>query len=217
MRYTLFILTAFLSLALASCADDNEKRLAEALEAEQRNDSILKVISSNWQFDVPEPTKKVKERTSDWNEWKQFRAELDQKPTGILTAYQQKTEKLIKEIGDLKTSIPPFFNEPEVRSRIAVLDTKTKSLYTYITLNAVQCDKVIPLIDEIAHETAAIQAQLDELIRISEIPTEIGEAQMLRARDTLRMANPETAPQPSILPPKAVDLKPNTNMPTGNR
>ena len=217
MKYTLFIITAFLSFTLLSCQDDEKQRLAEAKKTEQRNDSILKVVGSNWKFDVPPLTKKVKERIADWNEWERFSNELSQKPTGTLTAYRQKTENLINKVAEVKTTIPPFFDKPQVRGRLTVLDTKIKSLYTYINLDVVQCDKVLRLIDEITEETTALQEQFDEIIRISEIPKEIGEEEMLRARDTTRMANPDNIPQPSITPP-VKDAEPaSTDVPNRKR
>ncbi|KAF2515453.1 hypothetical protein E0W68_13025 [Flavobacterium salilacus subsp. salilacus] len=217
MKYTFFIITALLSFTIISCEDDEKQRIAETRKAEQRNDSILKVVSSNWKFDVPPPTQKVKERIKDWNEWERFMHELSQKPTGTLTAYRQKAENLINKVTEVQTTIPPLFNKPQVRGRLAVLDTKVKSLYTYITLDIVQCDKVLPLIDEITEETIALQKQFDEIVRISEIPKEMGEEEMLRARDTARMANPENIPQPSITPPVKDAPPASTDVPNRQR
>ncbi len=217
MKCTLFIITAFLSFTLLSCQDDEKQRLAEAKKTEQRNDSILKVVGSNWHFDVPPPTKKVKDQIDDWSQWQQFTNELSQKPTGTLTAYKQKAENLINKVAEVKTTIPPLFDEPQVRGRLTVLDTKIKSLYTYMTLDVVQCDKVLLLIGEITEETVALHKQFDEIIHISEIPKEIGEEQMLRARDTTRMANPDNIPQPSITP-SVKDAEPaSTDVPNRQR
>ncbi|AXG73872.1 hypothetical protein DVK85_06310 [Flavobacterium arcticum] len=217
MKYILFIITTFLSFTLLSCQDDEKQQLAETRKAEQRNDSIVKVVSSNWHFNVPPLTEKVKERIAGWNEWERFSNELSQKPTGTLTAYKQKAENLINKVAEVKTSIPPFFDKPQVRGRLTVLDTKIKSLYTYMVLDVVQCDKVLLLIAEITEETTALQKQFDEIIRLSEIPKEIGEEQMLRARDTTRMANPDNIPKPSIATPVKDTLPTSTDVPNRQR
>ena len=217
MKYTLFIITAFLSFTLLSCQDDEKQRLAEAKKTEQHNDSILKVISSNWKFDIPPATPKVREHINEWNEWERYLQELMQKPTGTLTAYRQKAENLINKITEVENTVPPYFNKPQVRTRLAVLDTKIKSLYTFINLDIVQCDKVLPLIKEITKETDALQKQLDEIIRINDIPKEIGEEEMLRALDTTRMANPENIPQASVTPPAPNASPASTDIPNRHR
>jgi hypothetical protein len=91
----------------------------------------------------------------------------------------------------LKNNVPAFFNKPQVRARMGVLITKIKSLYTYINIETIPDKKVIAIIGEITHEMTALQNQFDEIVRISEIPKEEGEQEMLKALDTTRMANPD--------------------------
>ncbi len=191
MNYLKILLLFCLTLSVSSCADDEEKRIAETQRTLKQNDSILKVISANWKFDVPAPTPKVAQRISTWNEWAQFNKELRQKPAGnAVTAYLQKTKTLVKRADLLKNNIPVFFDKPQVRSRMGVLITKIKSLYTYMNIETIPSKKVIAIIGEITHEMNALLNQLDEIIRISEIPKEQGEEEMLRSLHTTRMANP---------------------------
>lgn len=185
-----------------SCEDDEKQRREATLRAEKQNDSILKIISNNWQFKVAPATPKVQVRITTWNEWQQFRNELSQKPTGSLRAYRQKTKNLVNRADQLKNNIPLMFDKPQVRSRLGVLITKIKSLYTYLNLEVIQEKKVLELLGEVTRETESVQNQLDEIIRISEIPREVGEEEMLRALDTTRMANPDRATQPEIIQPQ---------------
>lgn len=189
-----------LTLLMASCADDDAKRRAETLRSEKHNDSVLKMLGNNWRFDVQDVTPNVTRRVSTWNEWQQFKSELEQKPAGTLSAYRQKTKSLVKRADDLRNNIPLFFDKPQVRSRIGVLITKIKSLHTYVNIDAIPEARIRQLTGEIAKETNSLQNQLDELIRISEIPREMGEEEMLRALDTVRMANPDIQPQPATTP-----------------
>ncbi len=199
-----------IGITFFSCKDDDEKRRQETLRAEKLNDSLLQVVSTNWKFDVAPVTEKVKTEINGWNEWQQFTDELFQKPTGTLGAYRQKTKNLVNKADKLKENIPPLFDKPQVKSRIGVLITKIKSLYTYINLDVVQQDKVVMLIGEITAETTSLQNQLDEIIRIKEVPRERGEEEMLRALDTIRMANPGRLPEEA-------EAKPALTRNTGTR
>lgn len=207
MKYLKLIMLCCFSALLFSCKDDDAIRRAENIRTEKQNDSILKIISENWRFNVPPVNNKVAAQIAGWNEWQQFSSELMQKPTGSLTAYRQKVKTLVTKAELLKNNIPPFFNKPQVLSRIGVLNTKVKSLYTFINVAVIPDKKVVTLIKEITHETTSLQNQMNELIVISEIPKEIGEEEMLRALDTVRMANPEMQQQPPASSPSQPPMK----------
>lgn len=200
MKYLKLIVLCCFSAVLFSCKDDDAQRRAENIRTQKQNDSILKIISGNWRFNVPPVNNKVAAQIGGWNEWQQFSSELMQKPTGSLTAYKQKSKNLVTKGEQLKNNIPTFFNKPQVLSRIGVLNTKIKSLYTFLNVAVIPDKKVVKLINEITHETTSLQNQMNELIILSEIPKEIGEEEMLRALDTVRMANPEMQPQPQQSP-----------------
>lgn len=212
MRYLNIFLLCLLSAALLSCEDDERQRQAETARSAKQNDSILKIISSNWKFNVPAATPKVQLRISTWNEWNQFKTELAQKPTGDIAAYRQKTKNLVNKGDKLQENIPMMFNKPQLRGRLGVLTTKIRSLSTYLNLPVVQDKKVIPLIGDVTAEIISVQNQMDEIIRISEIPREMGEEEMLRALDTTRMANPDRMPQPGLVTPNpALERNRNVN------
>jgi len=199
---------------LFSCKDDDAKRQAETIKTAKLNDSILKIISENWRFNIAPLNPKVEERLSGWNEWQQFNDELAQKPVGSLNAYREKTKTLVTKTELLKTGLPAFFDKPQVRSRISVLDTRMKSLYTYISLDIIPEKKVIQLIGEITHEVTSLQNQMNELIILNEVPKEMGEDEMLKAMDTVRMANPDMMPQP---PANTPSTRPGFGMSGANR
>ena len=205
MKYIKFIIFSSLFLLFISCKDEEAQQLAETKKAAKVNDSILKNLSNNWKFDVPLPSPKASAQLQNWSEWEQFRSELSQKPTGSLTAYRQKAKNLVTKADQLFTNIPPFFAKPQVRSRISVLVTKTKMLYTYLNIEVVQEKKAIALIKDITLEMTSLQNQFEELIRKSEIQKEVGEEEMLKALDTTRMANPDAMPQPNTSTPQRVE------------
>ncbi|OYQ36738.1 hypothetical protein CHU92_09425 [Flavobacterium cyanobacteriorum] len=223
MKYLNMILLLCLAFGILSCEDEDRQRRAETERTIKRNDSILKVISSNWTFAIPPATEKVEAGINRWNEWKQFKSELAQKPAGGLNAYRQKTKNLVNKADQLRKNIPTMFNKPQVQSRLGVLITKIKSLYTYLNIAVIPDKKVTALIGEITSETIAVQNQMDEIIRLSEVPKEFGEEEMLRALDTTRMANPDRHRQPSTpslqrsspkfqaTPPQNVSPQPGNN------
>lgn len=191
MKYFNLVILCLVSLCLFSCEEDVKDQQAQLLKVQRYNDSIVKIISKNWNLSVPPPTPKVQQLTNRWNEWHQFRDELAKKPNANLAAYRQKAQSLAEKAEALNNNIPAIFDRPHVRSRIAVLNTKARSLYTYINVDVAQDKKVIGLLKEITRETVSIQNQFDEAVRRLEIPKEFGEDEMLRALDTVRMANPD--------------------------
>ena len=69
------------------------------------------------------------------------------------------------------------------------MDTKIKSLDTYIHLQDIPDKKVLNLISEINEEIKGVYTQMDEVVIKKAIPKEIGEEEMLKALDTTRNAN----------------------------
>ncbi|MDV6167622.1 hypothetical protein R1T16_04250 [Flavobacterium sp. DG1-102-2] len=214
MKYLKLIMLCCFSAVLFSCKDDDAKRQAENIKAAKQNDSILKVISDNWKFNIPPLNPKVGEKLSGWTEWEQLNNELMQRPVGSLNAYRQKTKSLVTKTEMLRNNIPEFFNRPQVKSRISVLDTRVKSLSTYINLEVIPAKRVIELINSITHEVTSLQNQMNELVILKEVPKETGEDEMLKALDTIRMANPDAMPQPQSSTPST---RPGFSMPGANR
>jgi hypothetical protein len=200
MKYLTILTLLILSALMLSCEDDEKQRQAETIKAARQSDSIFKILSSNWKFNIAPPAPKVAMSLTTWNEWQQFKTELSQKPKGSIEAYRQKVQNLVNKADLLRNNIPAQYDKPQVRSRMGVLITKIKSLYTYISIDVIPDKKVLALINEVSYETESIQNQFDEIIRISEIPKEMGEEEMLRALDTVRMANPGMQPDPNTQP-----------------
>lgn len=215
MKYLKIITFSCLALLVLSCKDDEQLRIAETQRTEKMNDSILKVLTRSWHFDVPPPTPKVAQRISGWNEWEQFNNELHQKPTGTLEAFKRKAKVMVTKASVLRDNIPAFFNKPQVRARLDVVVTNIQMMYTYMDLETIPDKKIISLIGNVTSELTATQNQFDEIIRISEIPKEQGEEEMLRALDTTRLANPDDIPmEEGRALPHAKPLIPQTNLQT---
>ncbi|ESU29091.1 hypothetical protein FLJC2902T_11290 [Flavobacterium limnosediminis JC2902] len=183
-------LLLLLSLLLFSC-NNKQERIADSDKAAKHNDSVFAVISQNWKFNIPPVSPKVQPHINRWQEWRTFNQELQQKPKSSLNAFRLKAKTLTVKGDLLNNNAPALFDKPAVKSRISTLNTKLKSLETYITLEYIPTKKVTTLIQEITTEVTSIQNQMNEIIVKSEIPKEEGEAIMLQALDTARHARRE--------------------------
>tara|TARA_R110000823_G_scaffold119587_6_gene243809 strand:- start:1106 stop:1624 length:519 start_codon:yes stop_codon:yes gene_type:complete len=144
-----------------------------------------------WNLKTPTLSPTAQNEVANWNEWQQFVIEVNQKPKSNLTAFQLKTKNISSKIDSLQLNIPPQFDKPQVKSRIAALNTKIKMLDTFIHLTDVPQNKIKALIPEINEEISALVGEWEEIIVKKRIPKEVGEEYMIIALDTARNANPE--------------------------
>lgn len=176
------------TLLLLSCSDRGNQSENSA-KAEQKNAEVFKTISEKWVFNFPNSNPQIQNALKNWNDWDQFKKELEQKPKTLLRAFQLKIENVAQKSDSLSLSVPEQFNNPQVRSRLVTLSTKINSLDTYMHLDNIPQKKVFSLIDDINGEIKGVYNQLDEVIIKQAIPKEIGEDEMIKALDTSRMAN----------------------------
>ena len=193
-----FKLAYFFSLVflLNSCKNDTEKRLAETEKYAKKKDLIFENINKAWVFNAKPINETSKSTTLDWNDWRLFLAELDQKPKKTIGAFQKKSAELSKKVMALNNFIPTEFNKPQIKARIAILITKIRMLDLYIHLKDIPDQKVIALIPEINTELASLQNQMDKIVIKSKIPLEEGESELLKMLDTTRAIpnKPQTDP-----------------------
>lgn len=176
------------SIFFMSCAEDNNRN-ENSLKAAQKNAEVFEAISKKWEFNFPVSKPEIQAALSNWNDWDQFKKELEQKPKTSMLAFQMKIENVAKKSDSLSLNVPEKFNIPQVRSRLITLTTKINSLDTYLHLQQIPQKKVFLLIDEINNEIKGVYNQMDEIIIKQAIPKEIGEDDMIKALDTSRMAN----------------------------
>ena len=177
------------SFLLVSCGGDSQQEL-EAQKIAQKNDAVFKNISKMWQFHFPTARTEVKTRLAAWNEWRQFEMELLQKPKSTLSAFKLKTQNISSKADTLAITAPLEYRKPQILSRITTLNTKIKSLETFMNLQVIPENKIAKLIPEINEEIRGLYNQWDEIEIKKAIPKEIGEELMLQALDTTRNARP---------------------------
>lgn len=183
-----YIILFITSILFVNCADNNNQNI-ESSKEEQKNTEVFKALSKKWEFHFPNTKPEIQSALDNWNDWDQFKKELEQKPKTSLRAFQLKIENVAQKSDSLSLSVPEKFNNPQVRSRLVTLTTKINSLDTYLHLKEIPQQKVFSLIDDINSELKGVYSQIDEIIIKQAIPKEIGEDDMLKALDTSRMAN----------------------------
>jgi hypothetical protein len=175
------------SLLFFSCQDNSKELKIEQEKEAKKADAIFKTINKAWVFNTNPLDNSTQNVVNNWSEWNNFLREIKQKPKATIGAFQKKSKTLSKKAEDLNLNIPYKFNLPQVKSRILVLTTKLKELELFINLNQIQEKKVVAIIPEINQEIVALQLQMQEVMRREQIPTEIGEPDRIRMRDTTRL------------------------------
>jgi hypothetical protein len=198
MKHLRHILLFGLFALLFSCQEDSAQHAANLKEITKKNNDAFKAISAKWAFTIPQPTPGAATQMANWQEWNLYVKELQEKPKPSLQAYREKSKLMVTRTEGLLNNMPPLYNNPAVRTRISVLITKVRLIYMLLGAdNNIPSDRIITLITDINRESAQLLLQFDELVRRSQIRTEQGEEEMIRALDTVRMANPDAMVQPA--------------------
>lgn len=192
----------FLLVLLASCKEDNQKRIAENAKDTQKKELIFANIKKGWDFYDEPINEATEESIKTWNDLRAFMQELGQKPKKTIGAFQQKAAAISKKAMVLNNNIPELFNKPQIKSRVSVLITKVRLLDMFIHLDNIPDKKVVQLVGEINKELATLQRQMDIINEKSKIPVEEGEDEMRRMLlDSARaIPNNGMMPTQSIIP-----------------
>ena len=187
MKIRVLFLLLFV-FVLFSCQNDNEQRLIQQQKEMAKTEIAFQKINSAWNFRKMNLEPHSQELIKEWTLWHMFLTELNQKPSKSIDAFQKKSKALSKKADEMQRNIPKHLSTPEFKSRFTVLLTKFRSLEMYINLNDIPVEKVTSLITDINLQLAAIELQINEVVRKNEVRTELGEAEMLRLLDTSRAA-----------------------------
>ncbi len=208
MRKQLLYL-AFIGIFLISCADE-DKRAVEQQREEKKKEQVFASISNNWRFNTNPANPSAERLIANWPAWRDLMREMSQKPQSNISAFQKKSKILSERVLELPKNIPPTYNKPAVKARIAVLTTKINSINLFINLKDIPADKINKLVADTNVELNAFQQQLDEIDRKAIVPKEQGENEMLQLLDTAR-AIPDKGFKPEDIAPQ--NQNPQTPMP----
>lgn len=169
-----------------SCQDDDAKRETARLKNLEKTEKVFEIINKNWNFNDRPMNSETQTWVSNWSEWRNFVGELKQKPKSSIGAFKKKAKDLSAKVRALNNNIPVKFNNPQVKSRIAILTTQIHSLDLYINLDNIPAQKVVALVPEINTALSSLQLQFEEIVRKDKIPMEQGESDMIKMLDTTR-------------------------------
>jgi hypothetical protein len=192
------VIYLLLAICVLTSCDDDEKRLAEIARDTKKKETIFANIDKAWNFNTQPVNAASQSLSVSWTAWRVLLNELSQKPKSTIGAFRSKAKTLSLKAKDLNANIPSQFDRPEIKSRISVLVTKINALNLFINVAEIPDQKVIATIADINTELSALQMQMGEIVRRSQIPKEEGEADMIRMLDTAR-AIPNT-PKPVVAP-----------------
>lgn len=185
--FKIIVVSIFSSILLFSCKDeDQQKLLIEKME--KKNRESFEQINKAWILNIPPSSPEVSAALSNWKDWQSFAQEIKQKPKTSISAFKLKVKNLVSKSDSLHLTVPGRFNQPQVRSRIVAMQTKILALETYFSLDVVPHEKAKDLITAINKEIKAFYMQCEEIVVKSKIPTEIGEPDIIRIKDTTRNA-----------------------------
>ena len=189
MKY--FVSIIIFSATLFSCSNNNnEREIAEREQGQKINDSIVNAIYNRWNYTITDLNANVKNQTNDWGIWQSFIQEIQQKPSKNLSAYVDKVDNLTRISDEMLANIPDHLNKPQIGARINNLNTNIKYLNSFISLQNIPLEKIFKIQQAIILDINSINAQIDELVRVTNIPKEIGEQHMIdQIIDTTRRAN----------------------------
>jgi hypothetical protein len=189
------ILCLSLLLIIVACNNDTKTRALEIAKAAKQKELVFNSINKAWIFIPRDLSPESQSIVNNWNEWRLFIYELNQKPNGTIGAFQRKTKILIQKSDLLTTTIPEIINKPQVRSRLMALITKLKALYTFINLDQIPERKVILFISDLNIEINAFQDQIEEIVQRRHIQKEEGEAEMLNSIKDIGSASSSAKPE----------------------
>lgn len=193
-----FIYLFSLIFVLNSCKNETEKRQIETEKDSKKKELIFSIIEKAWVFNAKPINETSWSTALGWKEWREFLAELDQKPKKTIGAFQKKSTEISKKVLALNDNIPLEFAKPQIKTRIAILITKVRMMDLYIHLSDIPEQKVIALIPEINTQLVALQNQMNKIVQKSKIPLEEGESDLIKMLDSARAIPNTLPPAPNI-------------------
>ncbi len=173
-----------LLVIFVSCKNEKEEQVTGNIKKQNREEQVFQSVSSHWNFKTFSLSSAS--AMKGWEEYRIFERELQFKPQKTISAFKQKTTNLAKKVAELNNSIPAKFNKPSVKGRISVLVTQIRFLDMYMHLSNIPEKKVLNTISEINSALTSLQSEFQETVRREQIPTEQGESDLLKMRDTSR-------------------------------
>lgn len=174
-----------LLLAMAACQSD-EKELMEQKKLQEQRAQVFQTLQNQWNFPTEPANATSAKLVAEWDAWRNFLRALEQKPQHSIPAAQKKATELGNLALVMQNSVPIAYNTPAVRARISLIVSKLNQLQLQLERQTVPETLAKQTMRDISQEILSLQSQLEEIDRRAAIPTEWGESDLVRMRDTSR-------------------------------
>lgn len=188
---TIFLFLFSLTLLTTSCKDEEKFEKEQEIKIAQHNDSVYAFLQNNWKFIVPQPSNELKPLLEEWKAWQEFNQELELKPVSTIGAFQKKADVLTQKLTSLSfQKFPDELNIPDVKARIALLQTSLNNLHMFITVEPIEIERSRNDIKMVNNSLKVLFEQMEENLIKKKYPKELGEDEMIEAMSSERKANP---------------------------
>ncbi|MFK7108711.1 hypothetical protein [Flavobacterium oreochromis] len=175
-----FLYNLILSLLLVSCKKEEENNSIEIQKSIKQKELIFNSLDKSWTFSERKLTPESEIIALNWNEWRLFINELNQKPKSSLSAFKLKTKNLVQKVDILSNTIPLKLEKPQINVRLSAIITKVKALNMFLNIDKIPEKRVIKLVSDLNLEVNAFNDQIEEIVRRSHIQMEEGEEDMIK-------------------------------------
>ena len=174
------------TFVLVTACQSDERELLEQKKLQEKQIEVFKTVQQQWVFPSEPANATSSTLIAQWDAWRNFMRALEQKPQHSIQAAQAKATELGNLAAVMQNSIPMAYNTPAVRARISLLISKLNQLQLQLQRNPVPVNLTQSTVRDINREILSFQTQLEEIDRRAAIPTEWGESDLVRMRDTSR-------------------------------
>jgi len=197
--YTLFVFFLF-----SACKEDTTVHDIDIQKAKKEKELVFNAINKAWNFPSRNLTPEAQIIATNWNEWRLFINELQQKPQSTISAFKLKTKSLVQKVEVLQKTIPAKLNTPQVKTRLTALVTKMKALNMFLNVDRIPEKRVVQIVTDLNLEVNAVNDQIEKMVRRSHIPLEEGEAELIKKTGA---AKEDPTPKPEMKTPAPGEIK----------
>lgn len=192
MKYISFTFLAF--FVFLGCKNETKISEKSAVTITVSKDSLVRIIQKNWKFNVSVSNPAVQSKLNNWDEWQNYVNQLIIKPNNGLANLMRKSKVLVEKTNFLKNNIPPLYNKPETKARIALLETNVQNLDMLLELEPLNAKEINTLLGNIQKNTNSLINQFNEFEVKAKIPKELGEDKLIQPIDTIKRATINALP-----------------------
>jgi len=173
-------------ILVMGCQSDPEVRYKNQKKAIENEDVWIKSLQRHWRFTATSDLLSAAELMQRWPEWRAMVRDLGQKPQSNLQAFRDQIQLLLKDLTDIQTKQPEYYNQPFVRARLLLLRTNLSMLGQYLQLRPIPKKEILQGINQVNMAIRATANQLKEWDIKQRIPKEIGEDDWKNMKDANR-------------------------------